>query len=426
MSQYIGARYVPKFYENSNNTSDWTANTVYEALTIVTRNGNSYTSKIPVPASVGAPENNPDYWAATGVYNQQVAQLRTDIDANTAAITALSSAAATKRRYILISDSYGTGVVGTGYANVDGWPVAFKSEGGLANDECYISCADGAGFVGLQSTTFLDLLTAVSATNPDTITDIVIAGGANDGDSAVSTSAVKTAMTSFYNSAKSLYPNARLWLCFCGCSRSTSGNKRAYLRNMMAIYNDDVRYITIAQATYFLQLNTNYAGADTIHLNATGYRALGRWIWGGVWGSTPATYSVDGYATATVTPITDLTISMTTWSYEISGGYLVINNPNGFTLGTSSITITNNTRQKIADIAAPLYGDSGNTCSANVMANFRVAGTWYLGSILVLIKNGEIHIHPSVLTSAGYLDLTGLTSIFIQPGIMAFPLCNLI
>ena len=76
--QYIGARYVPKFYEGSNGT-EWTANTAYEPLTIVTRNGNSYTSKKLVPASVGAPESYPDYWASTGIYNAQIEGIRTDL-----------------------------------------------------------------------------------------------------------------------------------------------------------------------------------------------------------------------------------------------------------------------------------------------------------------------------------------------------------
>ena len=73
--QYIGARYVPKFFDY-NGSSNWRSGTEYEALTIVTLNGNSYTSKIPVPSSVGSPDQNPDYWVATGLYNQQVEAYR--------------------------------------------------------------------------------------------------------------------------------------------------------------------------------------------------------------------------------------------------------------------------------------------------------------------------------------------------------------
>jgi hypothetical protein len=62
--QYIGARYVPKYYENSldPSSSEWESDKVYEALTVVTWNDVSYTSKIPVPANIGAPDLFPAYW----------------------------------------------------------------------------------------------------------------------------------------------------------------------------------------------------------------------------------------------------------------------------------------------------------------------------------------------------------------------------
>lgn len=76
--QYVGARYVPKFYQNSQNPlrSDWESNKAYEALTIVQYNNSSYTSKIPVPTGIGNPAQNPTYWVNTGDYNAQVEQYR--------------------------------------------------------------------------------------------------------------------------------------------------------------------------------------------------------------------------------------------------------------------------------------------------------------------------------------------------------------
>ena len=64
--QYVGARYVPKFYDYEGST-EWRENTSYENLVIVTRGNDSYTSKKPVPSTVGAPEKNPEYWAKTGI-----------------------------------------------------------------------------------------------------------------------------------------------------------------------------------------------------------------------------------------------------------------------------------------------------------------------------------------------------------------------
>lgn len=74
--QYIGARYVPKFYESSLGTSAWEAGVIYEPLTIVTYNGNSYTSKKPVPSNIGNPSAHPEYWVATGVFNEQLAEIQ--------------------------------------------------------------------------------------------------------------------------------------------------------------------------------------------------------------------------------------------------------------------------------------------------------------------------------------------------------------
>ena len=66
--QYVGARYVPKIM------GEWDKNIPYEALSIVTYKGNSFTSKIPVPAKVDI--GNETYWVSTGTYNVQVEEYR--------------------------------------------------------------------------------------------------------------------------------------------------------------------------------------------------------------------------------------------------------------------------------------------------------------------------------------------------------------
>lgn len=66
--QYVGARYVPKIM------GEWNKALQYEALSVVTYMGNSFTSKVPVPANVEI--NNTDYWVNTGNYNTQVEEYR--------------------------------------------------------------------------------------------------------------------------------------------------------------------------------------------------------------------------------------------------------------------------------------------------------------------------------------------------------------
>lgn len=71
MNRYIGMRYVPKI-EGEHSTER-----AYEALSIVTNNGSSYTSKRDVP--IGTALSNTDYWVLTGNYNAQVDYYRSEV-----------------------------------------------------------------------------------------------------------------------------------------------------------------------------------------------------------------------------------------------------------------------------------------------------------------------------------------------------------
>lgn len=73
MARYIGARYVPVF------AGDWDQTREYEALTVVQYQGDSYTSKMYVP--VGIAINNTQYWIKSANFNQQVAAMGSRIDA---------------------------------------------------------------------------------------------------------------------------------------------------------------------------------------------------------------------------------------------------------------------------------------------------------------------------------------------------------
>ena len=83
MLQYIGARYVPIFYQNSLDptSSEWEVNVTYEPLTWVSLpNGYMYISKKEVPANIGTPASNPDYWIEAGQYNAYIQSLQDQID----------------------------------------------------------------------------------------------------------------------------------------------------------------------------------------------------------------------------------------------------------------------------------------------------------------------------------------------------------
>ena len=70
--QYVGARYVPKIM------GEWDKALQYEALSVVTYMGNSFTSKVPVPVNVDI--TNESYWVNTGNYNAQIDEYRKDVN----------------------------------------------------------------------------------------------------------------------------------------------------------------------------------------------------------------------------------------------------------------------------------------------------------------------------------------------------------
>lgn len=81
--QYIGARYVAKIYENSQdpNSSEWEPGVTWEPLVIVTYQNGSYMSKKQIPGNIGNPPANPQYWTQTGFYNGQIASLQEQVAA---------------------------------------------------------------------------------------------------------------------------------------------------------------------------------------------------------------------------------------------------------------------------------------------------------------------------------------------------------
>lgn len=75
--QYIGARYVPLFGRKGESSIAWDNTKPYEPLTIVTYNGDSYTSRTYVPTGIDI--LNTDYWVLSGAYNAQVEAYRQEV-----------------------------------------------------------------------------------------------------------------------------------------------------------------------------------------------------------------------------------------------------------------------------------------------------------------------------------------------------------
>lgn len=177
---YVGQRYVPKFYDDGTEQhgATWDKTKVYEPLTIVLWQGDSYTSRTFVPAGVEITDTQ--YWLQTGVFNAQLASVSNKLDSITESTTDFIKTApsmkanAINKRIIVLGDSWANG-----YPEGDnslGWLHYIDKE---IFGEFYQAAQSGVGFASATNN-WNNLLKTVVTDNPSDITDIYIVGGTND------------------------------------------------------------------------------------------------------------------------------------------------------------------------------------------------------------------------------------------------------
>lgn len=284
--QYIGARYVFKIYENSQDSSsaEWEPNVTYEPLTIVTYLNSTYASKKDVPGSVGNPAANPQYWIVTGAYNGQIATLQAQIDEinNTklpninAAIQALTGKVAEKeprqayRKYILIFDSYGALGISTAAAQACPGGSHVLNVGGAA------FCGAGGGQTWGQA--FGEYVSGLTAEERAEFTDVMIFGGIND--YGYTEEQIISAIADF-NTTKNLYiPQCNVTLCPVSWATRADGTITAYVAKVISSYSlgsiyNNWRFVDGLNA--FIHSDT-YMESDGIHPTSAGIERLGKAI----------------------------------------------------------------------------------------------------------------------------------------------------
>lgn len=254
--QYVGARYVPKI------VGEWNKALQYEALSVVTHMGNSFTSKVPVPANVDIA--NEKYWINTGNYNAQVdqyrtetAQLRTDLNNE---ITNRKND--TKDNILWIGDSYSV--------NYD-----HKLPNGVRDmlnaKNWYEYSRGGAGFAGAWGgVNFNNLIEEakkqMSASQKEMVKYVYIVGGANDSN--FEWTELKAKVISTINNARTSFPNAQVCYIFASCEYSTYLNLYTKTKN---ICNDNLVPCMFAMPYYYL--GGAFYNADNLHYTeaATNY-----------------------------------------------------------------------------------------------------------------------------------------------------------
>lgn len=254
--QYVGARYVPKIM------GEWNKALQYEALSIVTYMGNSFTSKVPVPANVDISNNS--YWINTGNYNAQVeayrqetAQLKKDL--NNEIINRVNDS---KDNILWIGDSYSEN-------------YNHKLPNGVRDmlnaKNWYEYSKGGAGFAGAWAgASFNDLIEQakndMSASQKEMIKYVYIVGGAND--SSFTWTDLKPKVTSTIKNARNSFPNAHVCFIFASCAFDTYQDLLTKTRN---ISNDNYAPCIFAMPYYYL--SGTFYNTDNLHYTeeATNY-----------------------------------------------------------------------------------------------------------------------------------------------------------
>lgn len=261
MADYIGARYTIKVYENSLDPSsaEWENGFAYEPLILVTRNNSSYLSKVSVPATAGAPENEPTYWAETGAYNGQILNLQNQINAINSVLAKVHD-----HVWIFVGDSFGESPsLGQDWET---FTVNALENFGVKSYRCHIS----GGSFG-NSVKYLTALQGLTVDDPNEITDIMVVGGYND--LGVSEVNVTSGMNAFVTYAKATYPNAKIHYAPHALCYTNGLEPNIDLRNR-AVSAGRANGVTIVNDMWLAFRDYSLLGADHIHPIEAGSRVI--------------------------------------------------------------------------------------------------------------------------------------------------------
>lgn len=175
---------------------------------------------------------------------------------------------------ICIGDSYGDGYNPDG-DNVTGWPVLLKTYLGLTDDNFFANSKGGAGFIA--GTTFATLLTqTTNHFNNEDVKNIIVCGGFND--TGVTETSIVYAIKNFKETAKTLYPNAQIFVGFIGSA--TNMDRRASLTKPRTAYCSGTEYngITYLSGVENALHSDKMFASDGVHPNTWGEETIGKTI----------------------------------------------------------------------------------------------------------------------------------------------------
>ena len=306
VKQYIGARYVPEFAS----PVEWAADTSYEALTIVTFNNASYTSKVQVPPTVGNPANNPQYWVLTGNYNAQVEQYRQEtenynaqaeqyrqetknynaqveqyrqetenynaqVEQHRQQTEKMLNTLTQGRTFLLVGDSLSHGYSESEGSTGHGWAAQARRDLNAKGGKCY-TAADVSSTLptgncfgdGSWNNLLLEIHNNENI-DDNTITDIVVFGGSNELNFDETT--VRSGIDTFMNTAHQYFKRAKVRVGIIACVFGRFANEL----DVPSIYEDEVTACgeEYVNGTFYLfrLSSAYYLNSGGVHPTIAGY-----------------------------------------------------------------------------------------------------------------------------------------------------------
>ena len=292
--QYVGARYVPVFA----NPLEWSDTREYEPLTIVTYQGNSYTSMQYVPTSISIADTA--YWALTGNFNAQVEAYRAEvrafddrinanaaaisanaaeisanaaeISANAAAISANAAAIAQEKTerttnvMLAFGDSYGVDTISQGPV----WCEITANK--LQATELHNYCVGGATFnTTKEKNFFVQVDKAISEIkNPEYVKYVGIVGGTNDGSNSIA-----DAIVSLVAKINSAFPNAVIGIGLNASKQDILSYGAKQKRIAALNLNGNFATPVFIDSVVYTQLANGCMMDDNIHPTAKGSNRIG-------------------------------------------------------------------------------------------------------------------------------------------------------
>ena len=323
MHQYIGARYVPYFYENSLDptSTEWEPNVNYEPLTIVTLpNLHSYISKKFVPDTIGSPALNAAYWLDRGYDNAYIQALQDEVDdmkdgtvpgslqnqineVNTLAQDAHDIATGARKKFWYIGDSF--------LEMADGWGTQMDTFLNLSDS---LKTCDGAiGFCSdaYGNNTGMNLPTLVNTITPDDdVTDVIVIAGCNDCNPDKAQNTITNGVQQTIDNIRAKLPDAKIHFSYNATyfSAGLYDNRTASIAEVYhaikSIVMKNANCAFMRGPAYAIQNSVLAVDAAGVHLVTTGYELMARSIINSVYGGGDCTLTFN--RSANIIKFTDI------------------------------------------------------------------------------------------------------------------------